>query len=453
MARVKDMTRGKPLKLIIAFALPMLLGNAFQQLYSLVDTAVVGKVLGMEALAAVGAAGWLDWMVLGCLIGLTTGFSIVVSQRFGAGDIPGLRRAIAMACGLAVASAVILLALSLSLGPKALVWMNTPPEALPLSVAYVTVIFAGLPVSMAYNLFSAILRALGNSRTPLVAMIISSIVNVVLDLVFVAGLHWGVRGAAGATVIGQGCAALFCLMSLAKIDFIRPHRADWRPHMPTIRELLRLSLPVAGQNTVVSIGGLVLQAIANGFGVAFVAGFSAAAKIQGLLEMTGISLGSAMATYAGQNLGARAHGRIREGVRQALLVTIAMAVIWGTVGVLFGRQLTLLFISADAAAVDDVIASSMLYLRTSCATLTFLFALFILRSTLQGMGDAVFPILSAFGQVAMRIGMGLLLPRFLGGWGVCIADASAWVSAAIMLYFAYRARINRLDPEGRCALI
>ena len=140
-------------------------------------------------------------------------------------------------------------------------------------------------------------------------------------------------------------------------------------------------------------------------------------------------------------------------MRQALLVTIAMAVIWGTVGVLFGRQLTLLFISADAAAVDDVIASSMLYLRTSCATLTFLFALFILRSTLQGMGDAVFPILSAFGQVAMRIGMGLLLPRFLGGWGVCIADASAWVSAAIMLYFAYRARINRLDPEGRCALI
>lgn len=453
MARIKDTTKGKPLALIVAFALPMLLGNAFQQLYSLVDTAVVGKVLGMEALAAVGAAGWLDWLVLGCLIGMTTGFSIVISQRFGAGDMPGLRRAIAMSCALSAASVILLTTLSLTLCGPVLTWMNTPPEALPLSIAYITVIFSGLPVSMCYNLFSAILRALGNSRTPLVAMIISSIVNVVLDVVFVALFRWGVRGAAGATVIGQGCAALFCLFSLSKIDFIRPHRADWKPDGATIGSLLRLSLPVAGQNTVVSIGGLVLQSIANGFGVAFVAGYSAAAKIHGLLEMTGISFGSAMATYAGQNLGAQQYRRIRDGVRQALLVTVCMAILCGAVGILFGRQLTLLFISTDATAVDEVIAASVLFLRTSCSMLVFLYALFILRSTLQGMGDAVFPILSAFLQVLMRIGMGLLLPRFLGSWGVYIADVSAWVFAAIMLFFAYRARINRLNPEDRTVLL
>lgn len=453
MAQTRDMTKGRPLSLIIAFALPMLLGNAFQQLYSLVDTAVVGKVLGMEALAAVGAAGWLDWMVLGFMIGLTTGFSILISQRFGAGDGDGLRRAIAMSVEVTVLSIVVLTTIALLGCAPVLTLMNTPPEALPLSIAYSQTLFAGLCINMCYNLFSAILRALGNSRTPLIAMVIASLVNVALDVVFVACFHWGVRGAAGATVVGQLCAAIYCLQALIRIEIIHPCRADWRPHLPTIRSLMRLSLPVAGQNIVVSIGGLVLQAIANGFGVIFVAGFSAAAKIQGLLEMTGISLGSAMATYAGQNLGACAHHRIRIGVRQTLLVTMGMAVLWGALGVLFGRQLTLLFISADAVSVEEVIASAMLYLRTSCSTLTFLFALFVLRSTLQGMGDAVFPILSAFGQVLMRIGMGLLLPRFFGSLGVCIADASAWVFAAIMLFFAYRARINRLDPEGKTALI
>lgn len=453
MAKIKDMTKGRPISLIVSFALPMLVGNAFQQLYSLVDTAVVGQVLGMEALAAVGAAGWLDWLVLGFMIGLTTGFSIVISQRFGADDAAGLRQAITMSVLLTVVSIIVLTAIALTGCGPILRLMNTPAEALPLSIAYSSTLFKGLAINMCYNLLAAILRALGNSRTPLIAMIIASLVNVVLDVVFVAFFDWGVAGAAGATIVGQACAAIFCFISLAKIEIIRPKKSDWRIHTPTLRKLLGLGLPVAGQNAITSVGGLVLQAISNGFGVAFVAGYSAASKITGLLEMVGISIGSAMSTYCGQNLGAHELRRIRTGVRQALLVSVATAVVCGLIGIIFAEPLTMIFVSADSNSLEAVLESSKLCLRTGCSVLFTLYALFILRSSLQGMGDGVFPILSAFLQVGIRIGLGFTLSKLMGGWGVRIADVGAWVGAAVMLFFAYRARINRLDPGGKTAFI
>ena len=453
MANVKDMTKGTPIKLIVTFALPMLLGNAFQQLYSLVDTAVVGKVLGTAALAAVGSAGWLDWLVLGCMLGLTTGFSIVISQRFGAGEHDKLRQAITMSAVLTVISIIVLTTGSLLLCGPVLRAMNTPAEALPLAVTYSSTLFKGLCINMTYNLFAAILRALGNSRTPLIAMVVASIVNVVLDIVFVAYFGWGVAGAAGATICGQACAAIICLLSLARIDFIRPKKSDWKLHMPTIRRLLTLGMPIAGQNVVVSVGGLVLQSIANGFGMAFVAGYAAAAKICGILEMAGWSVGSAMATYSGQNLGAKAYSRIRTGVRHAIVVAVIMAIICGAVGIIFGEPLTMLFVSEDADSLSEVVASSVLYLRVYGSSLFTLYALFVLRNTLQGMGDAFFPIASAVLQVAIRIGLGYLGAWLWGGFGVYIADCGAFVGAAIMLYFAYRARINKLDPAGRTALI
>ena len=453
MAKVKDMTKGTPIKLIVTFALPMLLGNAFQQMYSLVDTAVVGKVLGTAALAAVGSSGWLDWLVLGCMLGLTNGFGIVVSQRFGAGDEAGLRKAIAMAAVLTAVSIVVLTSTSLLLCGPVLKLMNTPAEALPLATTYSSTLFKGLCINMTYNLFGAILRALGNSRTPLVAMVAASFVNIGLDILFVAKFGWGVAGAAGATIVGQACAATICLFSLAKIDFIRPKKADWQLHFPTMRRLLTMGLPIAGQNVVVSAGGLVLQSIANGFGMAFVAGYAAAAKICGMLEMAGWSLGNAMATYSGQNLGAKQYRRIRTGVRHAIVVAVGMAVICGAVGIIFGKPLTMLFVSKDADALDEVIHASVLFLQTYGCSLFTLYALFVLRSSLQGMGDAFFPIASAFVQVLIRIGLGYLGAWMLGGFGVYIADCGAFVGAAIMLYFAYRARINRLDPAGRTALI
>jgi len=202
MAKVRDMTKGNPAGHIIAFAVPMLFGNMFQQLYSLVDASVVGKVCGVEALAAVGSAGWLDWLVLGFVIGLTQGFSILISQRFGAGDMRGMRRAVAMSGYIAVVSMVVLTTVSVLLCGKVLHWMNTPAESYDLAHSYVKVVFLGIPVTMCYNLFAGMLRALGDSRTPLIAMVIAALTNIVLDLLFVAKFEMGVQGAALATVTG-----------------------------------------------------------------------------------------------------------------------------------------------------------------------------------------------------------------------------------------------------------
>ena len=447
MAQVRDMTKGNPTGHILAFALPMLLGNVCQQLYSMVDTAVVGKVVGVTALAAVGAAGWLDWLVLGFVIGLTQGFSILISQRFGAGDLPGMRKAVAMSGLLTAVAVLVVTTLSLLLCGPVLRLMNTPEASYPLAHQYVLVIFMGIPVTMCYNLFSGMLRALGNSRTPLYAMIIASGVNVALDLLFVARFHWGVRGAAAATVLGQLCSAVFCLLAVLRVPQLRLSRADWQRDPATLRQLTRLGLPIAGQNTIVSVGGVIMQGIVNGFGVVIMAGVSAAMKLCGLLEMAGLSIGSSMHTFAGQNLGARQYGRIREGVKKALLISVSLAVLCGLLGLIFGRQLLSLFVNMQEAQAAEVIEASYAFLRVICIMLFSLYTLFIFRSTLQGMGDAVFPIASSFLQVFMRTAVTWGLTRLWGAHGIYVGDTLAWFSAGVFLMLVYIRRINRLDPK------
>ena len=444
MAAVRDMTKGDPAGHILAFALPMLLGNVCQQLYSLVDSAIVGKVAGVTALAAVGASGWLDWLVLGFTIGLTQGFTILISQRFGAGDMPGMRKAAAMSMLLTAATILVATTLSLSLCGPALRWMRTPEDSYPLAFRYVRIIFLGIPITMCYNLFAGMLRALGDSRTPLFAMIIASGVNIALDLLFVAGFGWGVQGAAAATVLGQLCSAVFCLAAVRRLPQYALKREDFAPDGAVLRELARLGFPIAGQNSIVSVGGVIMQGIVNGFGVVVMAGVSAAMKISGILEMIGLSIGSSMHTYAGQNLGARAYGRIREGVRKALAISITAAVLMGALGMLFGRQLASLFVDTADPRAAEVIAVSYDFLRVICVMLFSLYSLFIFRSTLQGMGDAVFPVLSSFLQVLMRTAVTWALTLVLAERGVYIGDTLAWVSAAAFLMVVYRRRILRL---------
>ena len=446
MAKVRDMTHGDPTRHILAFAVPMLLGNVCQQLYSMVDTAVVGKIVGVTALAAVGSAGWLDWLVLGFVIGLTQGFSILISQRFGAGDGPGMRKAVAMSGVLTGAAILIVTTLSLILCGPVLRLMNTPETAYPLAHQYVQIIFMGIPVTMCYNLFSGMLRALGNSRTPLWAMIIASGVNVVLDVLFVAGFHWGVRGAAAATVLGQLCSALFCLAAVLRVPELHLKREDWRFDAATLRALSRLGFPIAGQNTIVSVGGVVMQGIVNGFGEVIMAGVSAAMKLCGLLEMAGLSIGSSMHTFAGQNLGAGQYGRIREGVKKALLISVSLAVVCGALGILFGRPLLSLFVNMQEAKAAEVIEASYAFLRVICIMLFSLYTLFIFRSTLQGMGDAVFPIASSFLQVFMRTAVTWVLTRLWAEHGIYVGDTLAWFSAGVFLMIVYIRKINRLDP-------
>lgn len=443
-ARTKDMTRGNPTRLILTFCLPIVAGNLFQQLYSLVDTLVIGQAEGVTALAAVSAAGWLDWLVLGLAMGLAQGFSIQVAQCFGAADYTGLRRAVGQSLLLSAGVVVLLTVLSQSLLYPALVLLRSPANTIDLTCEYLRIIFSGITLVMGFNLLSGILRSLGDSRTPLYAMTAAALCNIALDILFVAAFHWGVSGVAIATVISQGVSCLICLIALRKITFLRLSRADLRPDTRSMGTLLRLGLPVAFQNGIIAMGGLVLQGVVNGFGFIFMAGFNASSRLTGLIELAGSSLGSAMGTFAGQNLGAGRLDRVQLGLRRASQIAVGMALIVAACMLLWGKELLSLFINDQPELVDQVLTVAYRYLAVMSLGLFMLYLLFVYRSTLQGLGDTIIPMVSGIVELAMRIGCVLLLPLLIGEWGVYIAEISAWIGAAILLIWGYYHRMRRL---------
>lgn len=445
MAKVRDMTVGKPARLILSFALPLMLGNVFQQMYIIVDTMVVGKFVGVEALAALGAADWLNWLVIGLMQGLTQGFSILISQRFGASDWKGLNRAMAGAVLIAGIVGIALTITSLSLVHPVLVLLNTPTDIMDGALSYLHVMFSGCLAVMGYNVFAAILRAMGNSRTPLIAMVIASLLNVVLDLLFVLGFHWGIAGAAGATVLAQAVSCLICLFAVLRLPIPKMEREDWRPSAPLYGQLLKLGAPLAFQNTIIAVGGMVVQSVVNGFGVLFVAGYTATNKLYGLLEIAATSFGFSMAAYTGQNLGARKYDRIRTGMRSASRMAVATALLISVLMILLGRYILMLFISGDPAQQEQVLAIAYRFLCIMSAMLFILYLLHVYRSALQGMGDTLIPMSSGIIEMFMRIGAAMLLPSLIGQDGVFWAEVIAWTGAAILLIAMYYRRVSRLS--------
>ena len=444
MANTRDMTTGKPAGLLLSFALPLMAGNICQQLYTMVDTMVVGQVLGVEALASLGAADWLNWLVLGIIMGFTQGFSILISQRFSAEDQDGLRKVTAMSTLLSAVIAVVVTVSSLLLAEPVLRLLNTPDNVLPGSLSYLRIIFSGSVIVTTYNMMASILRAMGDSRTPLYAMLVASVVNIGLDLLFVMGFHWGIPGAAAATVIAQGCSCLFCLAVLRRMTVLRMTKTDWHPDGCLCRRLFQLGLPMAFQNTVIAVGGLVIQFVINGFGFLFVAGFTATNKLYGLLELAATSFGFSMATYAGQNLGAKKYRRICEGMRSALKMAVATSVIISAAMIAFGKPVLLLFISGEPGEVAQVLDIAYTYLFIMCCLLSVLYLLHLYRSALQGMGDTVIPMVSGIAELTMRIGCALLLPIWLGQYGIYFAEIAAWVGAVVILVTFYYIRIHHL---------
>lgn len=438
------MTTGKPAGLLLSFALPLMAGNICQQLYTMVDTMVVGQVLGVEALASLGAADWLNWLVLGIIMGFTQGFSILISQRFGAEDQDGLRKVTAMSTLLSAVIAVVVTVSSLLLAEPVLRLLNTPDNVLPGSLSYLRIIFSGSVIVTTYNMMASILRAMGDSRTPLYAMLVASVVNIGLDLLFVMGFHWGIPGAAAATVIAQGCSCLFCLAVLRRMSVLRMTKTDWHPDGCLCRRLFQLGLPMAFQNTVIAVGGLVIQFVINGFGFLFVAGFTATNKLYGLLELAATSFGFSMATYAGQNLGAKKYRRICEGMRSALKMAVATSVIISAAMIAFGKPVLLLFISGEPGEVAQVLDIAYTYLFIMCCLLSVLYLLHLYRSALQGMGDTVIPMVSGIAELTMRIGCALLLPIWLGQYGIYFAEIAAWAGAVVILVTFYYIRIHHL---------
>lgn len=435
--QTKDMTTGSPAGLILRFALPLMLGNVFQQFYTFVDTMVVGQALGVKALAALGAAEWLTFLMFGLVQGLVQGFSLVMARQFGAGDDKELKKAVAGAVCLSLGAAVLFTALGQLMLRPVLLLLRTPAEIIDLTLIYLRILYASLPVAFAYNLLAALLRALGNSKTPLQAMTLSSFCNIALDLLFVFGFGWGIQGAAAATVLAQLLAACFCCVKLRGSGLFSLGNKEYYPDRDVIKEQLKLGLPMGLQNMITAMGGLIVQSVINGFGVLFIAGYTAANKLYGLLEIAASSYGYAMSTYSGQNMGAARYDRIGKGLRAANLIGAATALLMSAIMVFFGKPVLGCFLTGDSVTVEGAMRIGYQFLLVLAVFFPFLYILYVTRSCIQGMGNSLLPMISSIVQLVMRTGCALLLPALIGESGVFYGEVCAWLGADLLLAFSY----------------
>lgn len=447
MAAVKNMTTGSPGKLIFFFSLPLMLGNIFQQLYTVVDTMVVGQALGVNALAALGATDWLNWMSLGLIQGFTQGFSILMAQRFGAEDEEGLRKSVGNSLILsAVLAGALLVLMQLILNPM-LNLLHVPDLIRPMAVQYLRLMFAGVPVVMAYNIFACILRSLGDSKTPLRAMIIAALTNVGLDLLFVVVLNFGIAGAAAATIIAQAVSAIYCIRKILQIPILHFQRSDFVLEGELVKRLWILGIPMAFQNLIISVGGMIVQSVVNGFGVVFMAGFAATNKLYGILEIAAISYGYAVVTYVGQNLGAGRMDRIKKGYRSSLIIAMFTSAVIAACMLLLGKHIVALFISGTPEQTVQAVALASRYLMIMSLGLPILYYLHITRSCIQGLGNTVLPMVSGLSEFAMRTLAAFLLPALFGHNGMLFAELMAWIGADVVLFFSYIYSIRRKSEQ------
>ena len=445
-----DMTKGNPAKLILAFTIPILIGNLFQQFYSMVDTAIVGQFVGVGALAAVGATGGVIFLVQGFVNGLTHGFSVIVSQRYGANDEIGIKKATATSIYLSAIATVVLTIICVVLAKPVLQVMNTPADILEDATSYVTIFFGGLVSIIVYNLLASLLRAFGDSKTPLYFLILASITNIILDLVLIINFKMGVAGAAIATVIGnvatvvsQGLSGLLCYFyMIKKFDILTLKREHFKYDPVLVKELMYVSLPMALQYAITAIGVMILQVAVNSFGSTTVAAFTAATKVEQLVVQPGIAIGMTMATYAAQNLGARRIDRVRQGARQSAWITIVTNALSSVIVIFLGGYIVQLFIPS---ANVEALPISMEYLKITAIFYPVLGLLFLYRFALQGLGNTVVPMFAGVMELVMRTIVAFTLPGLLGYQGVCLASPLAWIGATVWLIWSYFRIIPKLE--------
>lgn len=450
-SHVKNMTEGKPARLLLTFSLSLVAGNVFQQLYTVVDTMVVGKYLGVNALAAVGASDWLNWLMLGVIQGLTQGFGIKMAQEFGAGREDELRKSVGSSVVLSLLSMAVLMTLGQLIARPVLMLLQTPAEIMEYTLLYLRIMFAGVPIVMLYNLLACILRSLGDSRTPLNAMIVASLTNIVLDYLFVMGLEWGIAGAAIATLIAQAVSSAFCFWHIRKIAFLKIAKEDLRLQKDRTIRLFVLGLPMAFQNGIIAIGGMIVQFVVNSYGVIFIAGFTATNKLYGLLEIAATSYGYAMVTYVGQNLGAGKLERIRSGMRSALGIAMATSVVIALTMLVLGKYILGLFISGTPEVVEQTMQIAYFYLAVMSFSLPILYVLHVTRSAIQGMGNTVLPMLSGVAEFMMRTLSVIFLPMLMGKTGIFFAETTAWLGADAVLITSYFTVMKKLMSTHRPA--
>lgn len=441
----KDMTKGSPTKLILAFCIPLLMGNIFQQFYSMTDAIIVGRYIGVDALAAVGSTGSLSFLVMGFVIGLTGGFSVLVAQRFGAKDEDGLRHSVAMAILLCLAFTIVITIIACLSTEWMLTIMKTPEDIFKDAYGYIFIIFLFTFVSVIYNMLAGILRALGDSRTPLYFLIIASILNIVLDLCFIISFGMGVKGAAYATVISQGVSGFLCYIYMRKrYPILHFQKKDWIVRKDTITRLLKIGLPMSFQFSVTAIGVMILQSAINKFGSTIVAAYTAASKVEQLVTQPLASLGLAMATYTGQNRGAGRNDRIVDGLKKSLMISLVLSIIGGIIIFTFGEKIVLLFLSEPDAAVLDAASR---YFRAIMMVFFPLGVLFIFRNTLQGLGDGLWPFLGGVTELIVRSVVAIVFSSFYGYAAICYASPLSWVAAALLLVIVFVVRYRKKTLE------
>ena len=443
-----DMTSGSPMRIILNFTLPIFIGNVFQQFYNMADAVIVGKFVGTKALAAVGSTGTIMFLIYGFVVGMTAGFTVLTAQKFGAGDMPAMRRTVAGASILSLVIGLILTAAFMILMKPWLALMNTPSDIFADAYAYIMIISGGILAQMLYNLLASILRALGNSKVPLYFLILSALLNIVLDLVLIIVFHMGAAGAAIATVISQGVSGLLCLVYIVKkVPMLKMSREDWHPSGTLIKTQIGIGIPMALQYSITAIGTMMVQSSLNILGSTLVAAFTAASKIEQVVTQAYVAMGTTMATYGAQNMGAGNVPRIRQGFRASTIIGIIYAFIAAALVMTVGKYMSYLFVSEDVELIMD---SVDIYLKCVGTFFIPLAIVNIYRNGIQGLGYGILPMMAGVAELVGRGVVAVIAAGQKSYLGVCLASPAAWVLAAALLigmyYYIVKIDLKKIFP-------
>lgn len=439
MKRTTDMTveNRSPGKLILGFSLPLIITNMGQQLYMIVDAAIVGRGVGVKALAAVGAADWIYWLILWTIIGLTNGFSVFVSRYFGDKNYREMNKVIAMSTLLCVFIGVFLTVVGIVFAKPVLQALDTPGDVIDMSTVYLITMISGTLVVAAYNLASSILRALGDGKTPLMAMIIAALLNVGLDILFVIAFEWGVFGAAFASVLSQFVSFLYCCVQIKRTECIKFDKQIWHFDFKLVKKLIAFSVPLSMQFMVIAVGGIILQSTINMQGSYFVAGYTAVNKLYGLIECTAISLGTAFTTFFAQNLGAGKIQRVKQGVKTGIKFCLVASLIISSIILVFGKFLLMLFLDVSKEGGSFALSIGWKYLWIMALCLAILYIIYVYRSVLQAAEISVWSMISGFGELFVRVVMGKVVILWLGLETLFFIEPVAWVAALLFVMIPY----------------
>lgn len=441
----QDMTVGNPTKLILTFALPLLIGNLFQQLYNISDIIIVGRLIGVNALAAVGASAPIFNVILLVTFGFTGGLTVVTAQHFGAHDEKGVRRSVThsiMACTVLVLLTTVLL---IAYMPKILSMMNVPSEIMDDAYTFISTLTYGLIAIIAYNLLAGIIRALGDSRTPLYFLIFSTVMNVLLNLFFIYKLKLGVIGSALGTIIAMSISVVCCIFYIGKkFPILRLSAKDWNFDLQLMKKHLNIAIPMSIQFSIIALGLIIIQGVCNSFGPDTIAAFTSALRVEQLATQPMVALGLAVATYAAQNYGAGMIGRIRRGVFNCSLISLTFSIALSLLVRFVGEQMVDIFIENPS---QNIIDTARTYMNISTLFYFFLGQIFIFRNALQGMGQSGIPLIAGITELVMRSFAAIYLAGHLGYLGICYAGPIAWLGAALVVFVGYNITLRKI---GKC---